>query len=124
MNILNAYQKTCPICMVDFQAERTNQIYCSKRCKVLKNNHKAKMLKEDYEVITYQTNQLLWSIRNFLKDHEGEEVTHEQVSPESFQLRYITHFYKDEASERNVFIIYDYGYYFINSTTIKIIKYA
>lgn len=124
MNILKDYQKTCPTCMKDFEANRTNQIYCSPRCKILKNNHKARRIKDDYEDITYEVNQRLWSNRVYLKTHVGEEVMHETVSKKDFQLRYITNFFKDKTLNTTIFVIYDYAYYFIDSATIKIIKHA
>lgn len=123
MNILSNYQKVCPVCQESFQAKRTNQIYCVPKCKTLKNNYKAKVIKEDYETITYGVNQILWSNRNFLKNYVEQEVNYASVSKTDFQLRFITNFYKDRDLNTNVFVVYDYAYYFINQETIKIIRY-
>ena len=123
MHILKDYQKVCPVCEIDFQAKRTNQIYCSSKCKVLKNNHKAKVFKEDYETIAYRVNQILWSNRNFLKNHLDQEVHFPSVSKTDFQLGFITNFYKEKGLNTNVLVVYDYAYYFINQETIKIIRY-
>ena len=123
MNILSRYEKVCPVCQEEYQANRTNQVYCSSRCKVRKNNYKAKLIKGDYESITNLVNQLLWSIRNFLEAHVGEEIQYASVKKTDFRLNYITNFYKDKDLNTNVFVVYDYAYYFINKETIKIISY-
>lgn len=122
MNILSDYYKVCPTCEEEYIAKRLNQIYCTPRCKALKNNHKAKWIKEDYNAITFDTNQMLWSIRNFLKKKVGQELAYRTISKNEFRLGVITGFYLDETTKANVLKVYDYAYYFINEEAIKIIK--
>ena len=123
MNLLSDYYKICPVCRVEFEASRTNQIYCTTKCQSRKNNHKAKIIKEGYEQIAHSVNQILWSNRNFLKDHCEQEINYQSIDKKDFQLRYITNFYKNKDLNTNVFVVYDFAYYFINQETIKIIRY-
>lgn len=131
----NAHKKECPYCQHHFTAKRLNQVYCTVSCKARYNNHLAKLKiersKEQQEIrkkidrITFAKNSILWTNRLALKRNIGQEVNIDLLQEEEFKLNFITNFdeFKNERNEKtNIFYIYDYGYYFIDEHTIKIIE--
>jgi len=123
MNVLSDYYKICPTCEKEYMAKRRNQVYCTAKCKTLNNNNKARWIKEEYDAVTFKTNRHLWSIRNFLKEHVEQKIKHQKIKKKKyFSLGMITGFYKDEALNANILVVYDFAYYFVDQETIKIIR--
>lgn len=122
--IQNTYQKECPNCGEAYIGSRLNQIYCSAKCKARYNNRKAKEIEiaqKTIRRITYSKNRILWENRQLLKKYAGQQMEIELLQEEGFRLNYITDFYEDQEGD-NILRIYDYGYYFINETLIKIFQ--
>ena len=121
MNLLEEYQKICPTCQQQYEARRLNQVYCSRKCKMRLNNRKAKHIRESYESITKSKNEILWNNRNILKRHEGHKVLFENLIKAGFVKKHVTHFGMDERG-KNLLYCYDFGYKFVEESTIEIFK--
>ena len=124
MSSAHLYQKECPECQETFIGERLNQVYCSKKCKSRYNNYKARLKDQSYrqrQEITKTIDDILWMNRQILQEHAGEEVDVKVLQDQGFQLNYITRFSKG-VDERNYLEVYDYGYYFLSSFTVKVYR--
>lgn len=123
MEILSEYLKICPVCEIEYEARRLNQTYCSIQCKARFNNYKSKNKKLTYAAVTEKKNKILWKNREVLSRYDGQEVSVETLLDLGFKLRYVTNFYLDQKIKKNVMVVYDYAYIFINENTIKIQQY-
>lgn len=119
----NPNKKDCPECEEPFEG-RLNQIYCSISCKSRFHNRKARKKRKVnpiIEKITKEKNAILWRNRLILKKYVEQEVLISDLEKFRFKRNYVTDFLAMKNGN-NVFNVYDYGYYFIDSKTIKIFK--
>ena len=119
------YQKYCPECALQYQANRLNQVFCSLECKSQHNNrNKARaqgeqtlQTQQKIDRITASTNAILWRNRNALKAYTGQKVSLQTLNQQGFQTNFITSFAQGKE-QKNIFYCYDAAYVFINQTTV------
>lgn len=119
----NDYIKTCPSCNDDFHAKRTNQVYCTSQCKSRYHNgfaRRDRQISQSRKTVTKNMDDILWKNREVLKQYRGMEMDLNQLRSEGFKTNYITWFGKKEGIDRNVFLVYDVSYYFVNESTLSI----
>ncbi len=122
MKFIQDYFKVCPVCEQQYEANRLNQVYCSTQCKSRYNNHKASNSKLTYNAITEKKNKELWKNRGILEMFEGQEVNIDMLKKMGFKLNYVTNFYLDNKLKKNVLVVYDFAYIFLDEKKIKIKK--
>ena len=130
-----AYKKECPECKQLFIATRLNQTYCTTICKSRHNNRKSQLknkafqekleLRRKIDKVTHAKNSILWINRQILKKYVDQQMNISTLEEAGFKLRHITDFdeFENEQSKKaSRFFVYDFGYYFIDEHTIKIIE--
>ena len=106
------YLKTCPSCGEEYEANRTNQVYCTKVCKSRYHNGFARLERNKSEIrkaVTGKLDSILWKNREILKKYKGTEQLISDLEEEGFSQNYITYFDLDEK-ERNRLSVYDQRY--------------
>ena len=124
---ISIYEGECPGCGIDFIKKRSNQVFCTSRCKNQYHNGNSRVgrlaTKERHE-ITKKVDDILWKNREVLLRCK-KEVSVEELRKKGFQRTFISHFEVDNTvknHERNIFYVYDVSYKFIDFNTIKILK--
>ncbi len=123
MKLIQDYFKVCPVCERQYEANRLNQTYCTTLCKARYNNHKAKNNKLNYNAITEKKNKILWKNRGILEMFEGQELNIDILKKMGFKLNYVTNFSLNKKLEKNVLVVYDFAYIFLDEKIIKIKRY-
>jgi len=119
------YEGECPGCGIEFTKKRSNQVFCTGRCKNHHHNGKSRVGRLAFKArheITKSVDDILWRNREVLLNSEAE-ASLDDLENKGFRTGYITHFEvkkSDKAKNQNIFFIYDVRYIFINSNTIKI----
>ena len=123
------YEGECPGCGMEFTKKRSNQVFCTSRCKNHHHNSKSRVgrlaFKERHE-ITKEVEDILWRNREVLLNSK-KEVSLEDLKKRGFRTSYITHFVVEKptkSQKRNIMYVYDIAYVFINSNTIKILNHG
>lgn len=106
------YTKECPGCGETYEAKRTNQTFCSMRCKnrYHNNRQRANRLKDKQrENVTSKINDILWQNRQILKSLNGQTIYYNDLGDRGFQDIYLTR-HEQLNNSRMRFYIYDMAY--------------
>lgn len=109
---LEEYNCTCPTCQRVFVSNHLNRRYCSAQCKVLANNRKARLLRNDTKrafTIIARNYQIL---RGY--DHNGI-VSRLNLIAKGFNFAYQTHSVFDKQGV-SWLAVHDRAYQFTDST--------
>lgn len=116
------YIKTCPSCQDDFEAKRTNQVYCTPTCKSRYHNGNARHERQNLEsrkTVTGGIDEILWTNRTVLKKYKGTKQKIADIQEEGFKLNYITYFTVNKEN-KNILYVYDTYYVFDGKENILI----
>jgi hypothetical protein len=116
--------KICEQCLNSFDPKRSDQKFCSLKCKNNLNNKKIKMLyykRKNDDAIAGDINAILMTNRNLLKANCNKQVLRENLVNGGFTLNVVSGFEQTKDEHPRLFC-YDYGYQFIDAKTIKIFK--
>lgn len=126
MDFQSLYTKECPGCGETYEANRLNQTFCTVRCKNRYHNNQQRASRMEAKLrssITERDNKILWVNREVLRSFEEmETIDRASLTEAGFKFGYITRFQQSDPDVMPMFFIYDYGYKFIDSKTIKIFK--
>lgn len=117
--------KICSQCQMTFQPRRTDQKFCSLKCKNKCNNKKIKQLyhKQKLEnTITKEVHDALMKNRNLLKANCSKEIKIKEFEKQGFTLNICTNFIQLTSDESPLLFCYDFGYQFLDDSTIQIFK--
>lgn len=115
---MNRGTKNCPNCLNDFALKRLNQKYCSKDCRIQKNNDRSRIFRE----LTKTTNHILAKNRHILAELEAEQLSEMELKIKGFQFGFVTNFRTNQESGKTEFICYDYGYRAIKNRKGQLIE--
>jgi hypothetical protein len=116
--------KICEQCLRSYDPKRSDQKFCSLKCKNNRNNKKIKTLyhkRKSDDAIAGNINATLMTNRNLLKANCNKHVLMESLTNGGFTLNVVSEF-KQVKGESPCLFCYDYGYQFIDANTIKIFK--
>ena len=116
-----AYQKICPTCLTGFEARRTNQKYCSPKCKTRLNNARARTDKLDMaerRKVTRAHADIHWRNRNLLARYVDQEVTQAELRAKGFQPSLVTAFRIVE--KKTIFFMHDYCFQVVTKGKFRI----
>jgi predicted nucleic acid-binding Zn ribbon protein len=116
--------KVCALCHRSFEPKRSDQKFCSLKCKNTLNNKKIKALyrqRKDEDIIAHETNTTLMTNRNLLKANCNKKVSMESLVNIGFTLNIVSGF-EQKPDELPCLFCYDYGYQFIDAKSVKIFK--
>lgn len=86
--IPDTYQITCPMCQRVFISNHLNRRYCSKECKMMTNNKKARTIRK----ATQSLNNILIQNREILRGYKNGEIVKKLVLlGKGFNFAYHTH---------------------------------
>lgn len=101
-------EKACPECGKFFVPSRSNQVYCSTRCKTNYNNRRFResaLARRSIDELTEGVNSLLWRNRELLAPLIGQKVKLAELEAAGFQRQFVTY-----IAGQTIFHCYDYGY--------------
>ncbi len=117
--------KICEQCRIRFEPKRSDQKFCSLKCKNKRNNKIIKAIniqRKNEDIISRETNTVLMANRNLLKANLDKQVLMKDLENLGFKLNVISGFEHPKEEKNPRLFCYDYGYQFIDSTTVKIFK--
>lgn len=97
----------CLECGDEFTPGRSDQKFCSTKCRNRKNNRIAKAISQD----TQNTDRILHRNFQILKTIERSSISRNELVSLGFNLRYFTHQTR-KNNTTTVYCIYDRGYYY------------
>jgi hypothetical protein len=107
--------KTCLECHKQFEANRLDQKYCNTFCR--NHYHNKKVRATSYQ--TRDINNILNNNYQILKQINPANLSVEELKERGFDFRYITQLLKAKSGE-NIFLLYDYAYYFKSETLVQV----
>lgn len=119
------YLKTCPECRRQYEARRSDQVFCHKSCK---NRHNNRKKRQEKQIITEQglvlasSNTIVWQNRNILKAFEGQQVNIKELETQGFRHGYVTRFFTPKGENKTVFCCGEYAYKIVKKGIITIFK--
>lgn len=120
---MEEYDKQCPQCEEYYEARRTDQVYCTQRCKNRHNNSKKRQEKKqatEKEQILASAIDRIWTNREILKQFDGQEVSFQDLLHLGFKDGYLTRFHTKKGQKQTWFYCGDYAYQFLNKTSVRI----
>lgn len=126
---LSIYEGECPGCDMEFTKKRSNQVFCTSRCKNQHHNGKSRVGRHAFKKrseVTKKVDDILWRNREILLRFKGE-VPIEELEKLGFKISYITHYVEKKSNTKEALFfcyIYDVSYSFINDKFIKILSHG
>ena len=115
----------CNQCGSEYIPKRSDQKFCSLKCKNKHNNkkviaayHKGKRK----DIVTKETDTILIKNRNILLANCDRQMPIESLIKVGLVLNTVTGFEQPNDGKQSLLFCYDYGYQFIDAKTVRIFK--
>lgn len=115
----------CNQCSKQYLPKRSDQKFCSLKCKNKHNNKKviaAYQQRKQADIVTKETNTILMKNRNILKANCNKEFLIERLEKVGFVLNTVSGFEPTSDGKQPTLFCYDYAYQFIDAQTVRIFK--
>ena len=119
------FLKNCNQCQIRFSPKRSDQKFCSLKCKNRQNNKKVMAeyhQRKREDVVTKETHTVLIRNRNLLKANCDKQILIDSLEKVGFVLNTCTRFEQPKDSESPLLFCYDFGYQFIDAKTVRTFK--
>ena len=119
------FLKNCSQCQIRFSPKRSDQKFCSLKCKNKENNKKVMAeyhQRKREDIVAKETHTILMKNRKLLKDNCDKQLSVDSLIKAGFALNTCTGFEQQADAHSPRLFCYDYGYQFIDPKTIKTFK--
>ena len=117
--------KICTHCGTNFSPNRSDQKFCSLKCKNKQNNKKVMAIyhqRKQEDIETRETHLVLIKNRDILKAYCNRQLSIDSLTKVGFILNCCTGFSQEGEYNSPLIFCYDYGYQFTDPLTVKIFK--
>lgn len=119
------FLKICNECQNRFSPKRSDQKFCSLKCKNKQNNQKVMAeyhQRKGEDIVAKETHRVLMKNRKLLKDNCDKQLLVDSLIKAGFTLNTCTGFEQQADAHSPLLFCYDYGYQFIDAKTIRTFK--
>ena len=120
---MNDYTKQCHQCGEWYEAKRTDQMYCTQRCKNRHNNSKKRRQKQvitEKEQVLRKSINAIWHNRGILQQFSGQEILFQDLLDAGFEDGFVSGFRTAKGQRQAWFYCGDYAYQFLNKKTVRV----